>query len=54
MSTLTLKDKEVVLVALEEAQEFDDTGVVDTPHNLHLFENIRALESARTISLRSL
>jgi hypothetical protein len=40
---LTLEDQKVVLLALEEAQKFDDTWVVDTPHDLHLFKDVCTL-----------
>jgi len=40
----TFKDKEVVLVALEEALELDDAGMIDTAHNLDFFENVGSLQ----------
>jgi hypothetical protein len=40
---LTLEDQKVVLVALEEAEQFDDTRMIDTAHDLDLFENVRTL-----------
>lgn len=40
---LTLEDQEIVLLALEEADELDDSRVIDTSHNLDLFEDVGAL-----------
>lgn len=40
---LTFKDQKIVLFALEEADELDDTRVIDTSHDLNLFEDVCSL-----------
>ena len=39
----TFEDQEIVLVALEKADQSNDTGVIDPAHDLNLFENICSL-----------
>ena len=42
---LTFKDQEVKLVALGKADELDDVWVIDTSHDLYLFEDVGSLYS---------
>jgi len=37
-----------VLVRLEEVEELDDTGMIDTAHDLDLFEDVGALCNTRS------
>ena len=46
---LTFEDQEVKLVALGKANELDDVGVVDTSHDLDLFEDVGSLQSQHRI-----
>jgi hypothetical protein len=40
---LTLEDQKVEFVTLGEADKLDDIGVIDTSHDLNLFEDVGSL-----------
>lgn len=42
-SRAKLKNDIVVLSGFGEVDEFDDVGVIDLPHDLHLFQDVRSL-----------
>jgi len=43
---LTFKNEEVEFVAFGEANQLDDVGMIDTSHDLNLFENVGSLRQS--------
>jgi hypothetical protein len=48
-----LEDEEVMLIALAEADQLDDVGVIRSSHDLHLLQDVGTLFLSQRMDARS-